>query len=127
MRELLHKRLRWMVVMRHMRPRGHLGLVFTQGLPWSLAAVAAHPTWGAAAAFLGTYFALRSAMMIVIGAGVLKQPVRWAEIALIPVWDGVAFLIWLASFTRKSLRWRGADYYIRDGRLVPIASERGAS
>ena len=36
LRDLLHKRLRWIVVMRHMRPWGHFGLVFTQGLPWSL-------------------------------------------------------------------------------------------
>ena len=36
MRDLLHKRLRWIVVMRHMRPWGHLGLLLTQGLPWSL-------------------------------------------------------------------------------------------
>ena len=45
MRELIHKRLRWIVVMRHMRPWGHFGLLFTQGLPWSLAAVAVHPSW----------------------------------------------------------------------------------
>ncbi len=32
MRELVHKRLRWIVVMRHMRPWGHLGLLLTQGL-----------------------------------------------------------------------------------------------
>jgi len=43
MRDLFHKRLRWIVVMRHMRPWGHLGLIFTQGLPWSLAAIAIHP------------------------------------------------------------------------------------
>src|SRR6202161_40838 len=36
--ELLHKRLRWLVVMRHMRPAGHLGLIFTQGLLWSIVA-----------------------------------------------------------------------------------------
>src|ERR1700733_5933236 len=44
LRDLLHKRLRWIVVMRHMRPWGHLGLLLTQGLPWSLAAVAVHPS-----------------------------------------------------------------------------------
>ena len=43
-RELMHKRLRWIVVMRYMRPWGHFGLLFTHGLPWSLAAVAIHPT-----------------------------------------------------------------------------------
>ena len=44
--DLLHKRMRWIVVMRHMRPWGHLGLLLTQGLPWSLLAVAVHPTAG---------------------------------------------------------------------------------
>jgi hypothetical protein len=32
----------------------------------------------------------------------------------------VAFLIWLTSFTRDSIRWRDGEYYIRDGRLVPV-------
>jgi hypothetical protein len=32
----------------------------------------------------------------------------------------VAFAIWLASFARRSVRWRGSDYYIRDGILVPV-------
>ncbi len=43
LRELMHKRLRWIVVMRHMRPWGHFGLLFTLGLPWSVAAVAVYP------------------------------------------------------------------------------------
>src|SRR6185437_7738992 len=41
--ELLHKRLRWIVVMRHLRPWGHFGLIFTHGLAWSIAAVAVPP------------------------------------------------------------------------------------
>ncbi len=53
MRELVHKRLRWIVVMRHMRPWGHFGLIFTHGLPWALAAVAVHPTWAVAVALPG--------------------------------------------------------------------------
>ena len=62
-RELLHKRLRWIVVMRHMRPWGHLGLLFTHGLPWAAAAVAVHPSPGVALGFLGAYLGLRVAMM----------------------------------------------------------------
>ena len=46
-----------------------------------------------------------------------------AKCSWIPVWDAVAFLIWLVSFTRKSVRWRGSDYYIRDGMLVPLTRE----
>src|SRR3984885_11039083 len=49
LRELFLKRLRWITVMRHMRPWGHLGLVFTLGLPWALLAVAVRPTFGIAA------------------------------------------------------------------------------
>jgi hypothetical protein len=33
----------------------------------------------------------------------------------------MAFVIWLASFTRSTIRWRDHDYYIRNGELVPVA------
>jgi ceramide glucosyltransferase len=120
--ELLHKRLRWIVVMRHMRPWGHIGLLLTMGLPWSLAAVAVHPTAAVAIAYPGTYLFLRIVMTWIIGIHGLKQRVLWKQLPLIPVWDAVAFVIWLVSFTRSSIRWRGADYYIREGQLVPVLS-----
>lgn len=122
--DLLHKRLRWIVVMRHMRPWGHIGLLLTQGLPWSLAAVALHPSLPIAAAYLGAYFSLRCVMTWLIAIHGLLQRSVWKQLPLIPVWDAVAFAIWLTSFGRNSIRWRGADYYIRDGRLVPVAAVR---
>jgi ceramide glucosyltransferase len=122
--DLLHKRLRWIVVMRHMRPWGHLGLLLTQGLPWAIAALAVNPTAAVGLAYLGGYFALRVAMTWVIGIHGLRQRDLWKQMLLIPVWDAVAFGIWLTSFGRNSIRWRGADYHIRDGRLVPVASAR---
>ena len=124
--DLLHKRLRWIVVMRHMRPWGHLGLLLTQGLPWAIAALAVHPT-AAVLGYLATYFALRVAMTWVIGIHGLRQRNLWKQMLLIPVWDAVAFGIWVASFGRNSIRWRGADYHIRDGRLVPVASARSGA
>jgi ceramide glucosyltransferase len=120
MSDLIHKRLRWIVVMRHMRPWGHLGLLLTQGLPWSLAAIAVHPSMVVAAAYLGTYLALRFAMTWTIGAWGLKQPGLWRKMPVIPLWDALAFCIWLTSFGRRSIRWRGSDYLLRDGRLVPV-------
>ena len=119
-RALFHKRLRWLVVMRHMRPSGHFGLLFTQGLAWSIAAVAVHPTAAVALAYLGTYYFLRVAMTWTIGIHGLKQPRFWKQMPLIPLWDAIAFFIWSFSFLRKSIRWRGADYYIREGKLVPV-------
>jgi ceramide glucosyltransferase len=103
-----------------MRPSGHLGLLLTQGLPWSIAAVVVHPTAAVALAYLGTYYLLRVAMTWTIGIHGLKQPRFWKQMPLIPLWDAMAFFIWLASFLRKSIRWRGADYYIREGKLVPV-------
>jgi ceramide glucosyltransferase len=121
MPDLFHKRLRWIVVMRHMRPWGHFGLIFTHGLAWSIAAVIAQPTWAVAVTYLGGYIAMRAAITWVIGVRGLHQPHSLREVPLIPLWDAVAFVIWLVSFTQSSVRWRGADYYIRDGQLVPVA------
>jgi ceramide glucosyltransferase len=108
--------------MRHMRPWGHFGLLFTHGLPWAIAAVAFHPTLATAAVYLGGYFAMRCAITATIGIWGLKQRSYWRKMPLIPLWDAVAFLIWVASFARRSIRWRGSDYYIRGGTLVPASS-----
>lgn len=118
--ELLHKRMRWTVVMRNLRPWGHAGLFFTQGLPWALLAVAIRPTLPVAAGFLGSYLLVRFLMTWLIGIRGLGFKPLWKQLFLIPVWDITAFLIWLMSFTRNTIRWRDGDYYIRDGKLVPV-------
>ena len=120
--DLLHKRLRWMIVMRHMRPWGHLGLIFTQGLFWSLVAIAIHPTLPIACAYLGAYAVLRITITLMIGQWGLRQKGLWKQTALVPVWDALAFCLWLASFLGRTVRWRGARYYIRNGELVPAVT-----
>ena len=122
-RELIHKRLRWMTVMRRMRPWGHLGLVFTWGLPWSLIAIAVHPTAAVALGYFGTYLVMRIAMTLLLGTWGMKQRGIWKQLPLIPLWDSIAFCIWLVSFSRSTIRWRGIDYRIRGGILVPVASK----
>ncbi len=119
LRDLFNKRLRWIVVMRNMRPWGHIGLIFTLGLPWALAAVAVRPSLAVAAGYLGTYLLLRCAMTWLIGSWGLKHRVSWQKYALIPLWDAMATLIWLVSFTRRTILWRGHKYFIRQGQLVP--------
>ncbi len=120
LRELFFKRLRWITVMRQMRPWGHAGLVFTLGLPWCLFAVAMQPTRTIAAAYLGGYFIFRAILMLLVGSAGLKQRGVWAKLLLIPAWDALATAIWLTSFTRNSIRWRGQDYRIVNGNLVPV-------
>jgi ceramide glucosyltransferase len=119
-RQLFQKRMRWIVVMRHMRPWGHFGLIFTHGIAWCALAVAVHPTAGVAVAWLGTYSLLRVAITWMIGVRGLKRSGLWRTMPLIPLWDLMAFLIWLISFTRGSIRWRDGEYYLRDGQLTPV-------
>jgi len=116
---LLIKRLRWMTVMRHMRPWGHAGLIFTQGLAWSLLAVAVHPTLAVAAFYFGMYLVLRTIMTLCVGTWGLREKNLWKTLPLFVTWDATAFFIWLASFVRRSIRWRGVDYIVRSGMLVP--------
>lgn len=120
--ELVQKRLRWLVVMRYMRPAGHFGLLFTQGIFWTVLAMVIAPSLALSAAYLALYLALRFTLTMIIGSYGLKQPATLQNTALIPLWDAIAFVLWMTSFTRRSVRWRGSDYYIREGQLVPIAS-----
>jgi ceramide glucosyltransferase len=120
LRELFFKRLRWITVMRQMRPWGHAGLVFTLALPWCALAVATEPTASVAATYFGGYFVFRSLLTLLIGSAGLKQRGVWGKLLLIPAWDAIATLIWLTSFTRRSIRWRGQNYRIVQGNLVPV-------
>ncbi len=122
--ELFHKRLRWMVVMRHMRPWGHLGMVFTHSLAWCCAAILAHPTAGVTVGYLGAYAGLRVIMTWLLGIRGLKQSTLWKRMPLIPLWDAMAFLLWIVSFSQTSIRWRGGDYHIRNGKLVAAVAPR---
>ncbi len=122
--ELFRKRLRWMTVMRHMRPYGHMGLLFTWGLPWALLAIAVHPSLRVACAYIGSYLILRLAMAWLIGIRGMRESGVWKKMYLIPVWDLMAFLIWLASFTQGKIKWRGVEYRLRNGRLTTGAPER---
>ena len=97
LKDLFYKRVRWMTVMRLVRRQGHRGLVFTWGLIWALIAVAVHPTWSVAAAYLGTYMVLRVIITWLVGVYVMGQKGLWPKMFLIPLWDLVAFCIWVRA------------------------------
>jgi len=118
--DLFRQRLRWLVVMRYMRPWGHFGLLFTHGLAWCAIATALHPALSAVLGWFGSYLALRIAIMWSIGIRGLKRPGLWGRMPLIPLWDALALVLWFTSFTRHSIRWRGGEYSVRNGRLTPI-------
>ncbi len=120
LKDLFYKRVRWMTVMRLMRAKGHFGLIFTWGLVWALIAVAIHPSRPIVIGYLGSYVVLRVVLTWLIGIHGMRQPGMWPKMLLVPLWDAMAFLIWILSFGRKTIRWRGFEYYLRDGILVPV-------
>jgi ceramide glucosyltransferase len=123
-RAFLAKRLRWMTVMRHMRPWGHIGLAFTQGLPWSLAVLLTHPGI-VGLSYAAVYVVFRAVITWLIAARGLKQKGVWKWMPLVTLWDATAFVVWLMTFGRNTIRWRNVDYTIREGMLVQ-ASPGGA-
>jgi ceramide glucosyltransferase len=124
-RDLLYKRVRWMTVMRHMRPWGHFGLMFTQGLPWAVLAFTIHPTLSVAGIYFGGYLACRFLMTGLVGSWGLRQRRLWKKLPLIPVWDAISFLIWVSSFARRTIRWRGVDYKLRQGTFEATETPSG--
>ena len=120
--ELWHKRLRWTIVMRYLRPWGHFGLLFTFGLPWTLLALKLYSHSIIAAVYLVTYILLRIVMLWVVAQLGLKRKRSWKQVPMIFAWDAFAFAIWIASFFRSSIRWRSGEYHIRNGTLVPVVA-----
>jgi len=119
-REFFQHHLRWGVVTRQGRPWGYAGLLFTQGLPWSLAAAAVAPSRVAAIGYLGTYLVTRLAMAFTFGAYGMKDPLLRRRWWLIPLRDAVGFFIWVATLFSNRVSWRESKFYVRRGRLIPV-------
>jgi ceramide glucosyltransferase len=119
-REFFLHHLRWGVVTRHGRPWGYAGLLFTQGLPWSLVGAALAPSSVAAIGYLGTYLVTRLGMAFSFGVYGLKDPLLRRRWWLIPVRDALGFFIWVAGFFSNRISWRESKFYVRQGRLIPL-------
>ena len=113
--------LRWARTLRSCRPLSYVGLLFTQGLPWTLLAILIAPGPLAAGACLGAYVILRFAMAWTVGVWGVGDKVLRENLWLVPLRDAIYFVVWLASFGSNRIRWGSVEYTIRKGRMVPIA------
>jgi ceramide glucosyltransferase len=111
--------VRWTLTMKHSQPWGHFSLIFTHGLPWTILAVAIAPSASVAAFYVAGYVVLRSFMAWTVGVWGVQDPILRRKFYLVPVRDAFAFIVWLTSFFKRRIEWRGAQYYIIDKRLVP--------
>jgi ceramide glucosyltransferase len=122
--EAFQHQVRWNLSIRYSRPAGHLGLIFTQGLPWTILAALVAPSPSIALAYVAAYVVLRSETARTVGVSGMQDRSLRAKLALLPVRDASAFVVWLASFFPQRIRWRDKDFYVRNRRLVPAASNR---
>lgn len=124
LKQFLLKRLRWTIVLRHMRPWGHLGLACTQALPWVVWTGFAHGL-ATAIPIAGIYLLLRTWMAWEIGVRGLGLRHLVRKFWLIPLWDALASAIWLISFTRRTILWRGANYTLGKNAMITVTRPAG--
>jgi ceramide glucosyltransferase len=113
--------LRWARTVRLCRPFSYLGLLFTQGLPWTLLAIFLAPAPWIASAHFAAYLVLRLTMAWTVGVWGVRDDVLRRNLWLVPIRDAVYFIVWLASFSSNRIRWGSVEYAIQEGRMVPIA------
>ncbi|MGA9527010.1 MAG: bacteriohopanetetrol glucosamine biosynthesis glycosyltransferase HpnI [Terriglobales bacterium] len=123
--EFWRHQLRWSRTIRDARRWGYAGLLFTFGLPWSLATlvVSRGATWA------WILFAATLAARLVVGirtaSGALHDRQVLKDLVLIPLRDLIAPLIWFAGLIGNRIRWRGDDFYLKDGQLIKVDREVG--
>src|SRR6185437_170872 len=120
LRDAFRQQLRWNVSVRCSRPLGHAGMVFTQGLAWTILGIALATSWIGVFAFTIAYLLLRSDVALTVGARGMQDPLVRRKQHLLILRDVFAFVAWAASFFPRRILWRGQQFYVRGKRLVPV-------
>ena len=118
--QFVRHELRWTIGLRNIRPRGHAALALTFGLPWTILAAFLAPSSGIAALYILSYLVLRSAVYLTIGVWGLQDSVVRRNWWLAPVRDLANFSIWVASFFSNRISWRGLEFRVEKGQLIPL-------
>jgi ceramide glucosyltransferase len=121
LRGFFDHQLRWARTVRDSRFWGYVGLGLTFGLPWALLALIFSRDAAWAWALLACTAVMRFAVAIVFGKYVLKDRQAMRSLALIPVRDLVAMLVWIVSFAGHRIVWRGDHFSLENGKLKRIS------
>jgi ceramide glucosyltransferase len=115
----LHER-RWTIGLRNIRPWAHAGLLFSQGALWAVLVALVAPSPAITLGYIGAYLVARIGMVWYVGVRGLEDPVVRANLWMVPIRDVIGVAIWFASFLSNRISWRGRDFVIQQGRLVPV-------
>ena len=122
--EAFRHQVRWNLSIRFSRPGGHLGLLFTHGLPWAILGIALAHSWAGTFFFVGGYCLLRYEVALGTGARGMGDSLVRRKPWMLPLRDLFAFVVWLASFFPQTIRWRDREFHVREKRLVPVSKPR---
>jgi ceramide glucosyltransferase len=123
LRGFFDHQLRWARTVRDSRFWGYVGLGLTFGLPWALLTLIFSRGAAWAWALLVCTAVMRFAVAIVFGKYVLKDRQAMRSLALIPVRDLVAMLVWIMSFAGHKIVWRGDRFSLENGKLKRISDQ----
>jgi ceramide glucosyltransferase len=95
-----------------------LGVTF--GIPWALlvlvCAQGAMWAWG----LLAITVIMRVGVAMFVGKTVLRDLNLFRSLALLPLRDVIATLVWIVSFVGHRVSWRGKSFHLRDGKLEAV-------
>ena len=119
--ESIHRQTRWLVGIRASRPWGYIGLIFTHGTVTSLLFLLA--TGGSVLGWsvLSVAWVMRLAMAWFVGIRCLGDPVAQKLFWLVPLRDGISFVLWGYSLIGNTVEWRDRQFRLtRSGKLIAL-------
>jgi len=118
-RDFLDHQLRWGRSTRNSRSWGYFGLLLTFGLPWAILATVFSRGAAWAWALLAAALLSRLLMALMVGVKVIgdRQVLRY--LWLLPLRDMVAVVVWIGSYTGRTVFWRGQRFILKDKKLRP--------
>lgn len=119
-RGFFEHQMRWARSTRDSRRLGYVGLLLTFGLPWAIFAVLLAPLSWWSWCTLAAAAALRAAVALKVGIGIVHDRAVWRRLWLLPIRDLVAFWVWFASFADNTVHWRGEVFVLENGKIRPV-------
>ena len=121
LRDFVDHQLRWARTVRDSRYWGYVGLGLTFGVPWALLVLLFAHGAGWAWGLLAATLVMRTGVAVVVGKLVLRDRQVMGSLALIPVRDIIALMVWIVSFAGHKVAWRGDRFRVRSLR-TPLLS-----
>ncbi len=120
---MLQHQLRWGRAVRISRPKGYAGLILTYGLATSLLLLWALGGTAFGWALVALTFLVRFITALFAGVVLMQDRVLLKYLWLVPLRDGLGFLVWLVSFVGNEIHWRGHRFVVlRNGKIKPVTS-----